>query len=324
MANALNKMRLALREAGSEKETISRLIRWTELYLRFSRTDDPEKLDRPSVEHFLTHLINEQHVSNDGQDEALEAIRVFHQVVHQKVPDWLNQLISERYKTSAHNVLSYAEIRRLLTGIYGIQWLAATLIYGSGLRVRECLRLRVRDFDLESNQIAVRGADDRIERWTPLPVNILAILNKHLEQMRQEHIQNIVQGRGLVNVPATIATTEPRSARSWDWQFLFPQEPTSDDPLIEHQPVQHFPPEVFRRSLEHAAVDAHIYRQISGASLRNSFAAHMAMRGISKEHIQQMLGLRKMIANDQGEPVPLPIEGLHLPIEAPKEHITYI
>lgn len=324
MANALNKMRLALREAGSEKETISRLIRWTELYLNFSRTDDPEKLDRPSVELFLTHLINEQHVSHDKQDEALEAIRVFHQAVHEQVPDWLNRLIEERRKTSAHNVLSYAEIRRLLAHIYGIQWLAATLIYGSGLRVRECLHLRVRDLDLESNQIAVRGAGDRIERWTPLPVNILETLNKHLEQMRQEHIHNIVQGRGLVSLPPTTATAQPRSARSWDWQFLFPQEPASNDPYIEDQPVQHLAPEVFRRSLEHAAVDAYIYRQISGASLRNSFAAHMAMRGISKEHIQQMLGIRKMAIGDDGNPEPLPIEGLHLPIEAPKEDITYI
>lgn len=324
MSTSLNKMRLALREAGSEKETISRLVRWAELYLNFSQADDPEQLDRPNLEHFLTHLINEQHVRRDGQDEALEAIRVLHQTAHQRVPDWLNQLIEERHKTSAHNVLSYAEIRRLLANIYGDEWLAATLIYGSGLRVLECLRLRVRDLDFASGQVAVRGANDRIERWSPLPVNILDILNGHLEQMRQEHIQDIVQGRGLVTLPASVAAQQPRLARSWDWQYLFPQEPKSDDPEVEDQPKHHMAPEGFRRRLEHAAIDAYIYQQISGASLRNSFAAHMAMRGVSKDHIQQMLGIRKMAVGDDGEILPLAVEGLHLPIEAPKENITYL
>ena len=324
MSSSLNKMRLALREAGSEKETISRLVRWAELYLSFSRADDLEQLDRPSLERFLTHLINEQYVKRDGQDEALEAIRVLHQTAHQRVPDWLNELIEERHKTSAHNVLSYAEIRRLLANIYGDEWLAATLIYGSGLRVLECLRLRVRDLDFECNQVAVRGANDRIERWSPLPVNILETLDKHLEQMRLEHIQDIVQRRGLVTLPASIAAEQPRLARSWDWQYLFPQESKSNEPEMEDQPKHHMAPQDFRRRLEHAAIDAYIYQQISGASLRNSFAAHMAMRGVSKDQIQQMLGIRKMAVGDDGEILPLAVEGLHLPIEAPKENITYL
>ncbi|MEM7053823.1 MAG: tyrosine-type recombinase/integrase [Pseudomonadota bacterium] len=325
MPTALNKMRLGLTEAGSEKETIVRLIHWAEWYLRFSDADHPETLERSSVESFLAELISEQFIDRAGQDQALEAICILFSINCGEVPGWLNDFLEERRKSSAQNTLSYVEVRHLLERMYGDDWLAAGLIYGSGLRVLECFRLRVRDLDFKTNQIAVRASDDRIERWTPLPVNLVAKLNKQLEEMQQQHIQAIVHGQGRVTLPGDMARTQPRRARSWDWQYLFPQPLDEDEARArQNRPTHHSEPTAFRRALEHAAIEARIYRQISGATLRNSFAAHMALRGVSKEHIQQMLGLRKMPGR-HGKPEPLAIKGLHVPDKPlPVDKITYL
>ena len=323
MANALTQMRNALSEADIEKETIAVLVQWAEQYLEMSSSNDPTKLGRKSVERFLRHLINDRGLDENTLDIALEAVHFLHKVAHGEPPEWLDELIAERKMHGAATVLTYAEVRRLLTHLFDeVDWLMAGLVYGSGLRVLECANLRMRDLDLDNNQVAVRNSYDHVERWAPLAENIREKLDPYLEKKRHKHIKDIIKGGGLVKLPTGMADSHPQRRNNWSWQFVFAEDAAVDYvPGLEDQSLDHIPPRIFKRSLQRAAIEAYIFRQVNGTTLRNSFADHMSVRTISELEIQQILGKKKP-PSQNGEAVPLAVKGMHLPIEAPKEKLS--
>ena len=311
MSDSLTRMRIALRAEAVDEDRCKSLLFWARAFLTFCNNDDPERLDRNDVEGFLTHAAEERFAGRPARNRALEAIEWLFKSTPDGPPAWLRILIEERRRDTTANVLSENEIHRLLAQLRGVNWLAAALIYGTGIRLLECVRLRVRDIDLRENRLTVRDGADNVSRRLPLPQNIQTRLQEHLEDLKLAHIRDIVEGNGSATLPPLVAARSPRLARNWGWQYLFPQRLEPDRPGAPGQEpakvIHHLDPKTLHRKFERAALDASIYRRVTGHVLRNSFALHMIRRGVSVNRVERMLGTRAGDAGDEADARSLPL-----------------
>lgn len=311
MSDSLTRMRIALRAEGVEEERCKSLLFWARAFLTFCNNDDLDRLDRNDVEGFLAHASEERFAGRPARNRALEAIDWLFKSMHGGAPAWLRILIEERRPDATPNILSESEVRRLLAQLKGESWLAAALIYGTGIRLLECVRLRVRDIDLGENRLTVRDSADRITRRLPLPENIQPRLKEHLEDLRLTHIRDIVEGNGGATLPPLVAARTPNVARNWGWQYLFPQrlehERTGAPDHAVSNVIHHVDPKTLHRKFERAALDASIYRRVTGHVLRNSFALHMVQRGVSVDRVERILGTRSADPADEAEARSLPL-----------------
>ena len=322
MSDALTRMRIALRAEEVDQEHAKSLLFWARAFLTFCNNDDPERLDRNDVEAFLAHASEERFAGRPARNRALEAIEWLFGMLPDGVPAWLKILIEERRPETTPNILTQSEVRRLLTRLSGPGWLAAALVYGTGIRLIECVRLRVRDVDLKQNRLTVRDSADQVGRRLPLPDNIHGPLQEHLEDLRLAHIRDIVEGNACATLPPAIAERTPNVARNWGWQYLFPQriEPESAT-RPEHERkrvIHHMDPQMLHRKFERAALDASIYRRVTGHVLRNSFALHMIQQGLSVRRVERILGTRAAEPDDEINARSLPI-----PADAAKPQVSY-
>lgn len=311
MSDSLTRMRIALRAEGVDEERCKSLLFWARAFLTFCNNDDPERLDRNDVEGFLAHASEERFAGRPARNRALESIEWLFRSTPDGPPAWLRILIEERRPDATPNILSESEIRRLLAQLKGGSWLAAALIYGTGIRLLECVRLRVRDIDLKENRLTVRDSADKITRRLPLPENIQTRLQEHLEDLKLAHIRDIVEGSDGATLPPLVAARTPNVARNWGWQYLFPQrldhERTGAPERAPAKVIHHVDPKTLHRKFERAALDASIYRRVTGHVLRNSFALHMVQRGVSVSRVERILGTRATDAADEAEARSLPL-----------------
>lgn len=311
MSDSLTRMRIALRAEGVEEERCKSLLFWARAFLTFCNNDDLERLDRNDVEGFLAHASEERFAGRPARNRALEAIEWLFKSMHGGPPAWLRILIEERRPDATPNILSESEVRRLLAQLKGESWLAAALIYGTGIRLLECVRLRVRDIDLGENRLTVRDSADRIIRRLLLPENIQPRLQKHLEDLKLAHIREIVEGSDSATLPPLVAARTPNVARKWGWQYLFPKradhERTGAPEHAASNLIHHVDPKTLHRKFERAALDASIYRRVTGHVLRNSFALHMVQRGVSVSRVERILGTRAADPADEAEARSLPL-----------------
>lgn len=298
MSQALTRMRIALRAEGIDQRRSESLLVWARSFLAFCNNDDAEELNRNDVEAFLNHISGERFAGRPARNRALDAIEWLFRNTPGGVPGWLKVLLQERRSDATPNVLSQDEVRRLLRHLSGNTWLAAALVYGTGMRLLECVRLRVRDVDLQANRLIVREGSDRVLRRLALPDNTEAPLQEHLEDLKLVHIRDIVEGNGCATLPPAVAARSPNVASSWSWQYLFPQRVGHQSTGAPHrQPdsrptrvIHHLDPQSLHRKFERAAMDAGIYRRVTGHVLRNSFALHMIEQGVSVKRVERMLG----------------------------------
>jgi len=309
-------MRIALRAEGVEEERAKSLLFWARGFLSFCNNDDPERLDRNDVEAFLSHASEERFAGRPTRNRALESIEWLFRATFGGVPAWLKIIIEERRPNATPNVLTESEVRRLLEQLNGGSWLAAALIYGTGIRLLECVRLRVRDIDLRQNRLTVRDSADQICRRLPLPENIQFRLQEHLEDLKLSHIRDIVEGNGSATLPPVVAARSPNVARNWGWQYIFPQrmdQVQADLPdRSQSKLIHHVDPQTLHRKFERAALDASIYRRVTGHVLRNSFALHMIQRGLSVSRVERILGSRagqsSTLDDEEASSLPLPAD----------------
>lgn len=311
MSNALTRMRIALRERNVDEDRSRSLLFWARSFLDFCNIDDPERLTRDDVEAFLVHASGERFVGRPARGRAVEAIEWLFRANGDGVPAWMKLLIEERRPDSTPNILSREEVGRLLAQMTGETWLAAALVYGTGIRLLECVRLRVRDIDLEQNRLIVRDSADRVGRRLPLPENTETRLMEHLEKLRLSHIRDIVDGNARTTLPPPIAARSPEVARSWGWQYLFPDhmEHRRSDPggIGPTRTIHHVDPQMLHRKFERVALEASIYRRVTGHVLRNSFALHMVQQGVPVSRVERMLGTRAAEPGDDAEALSLSI-----------------
>jgi len=322
MSDALTRMRIALKAEKFDHEHAESLLFWARAFVTFCNNDDPERLDRNDVEAFLAHASEDRFAGRPARNRALEAIEWLFSTLPDGVPAWLKIIIEERRPDATPNILTHSEIRRLLAELAGTGWLSAALVYGTGIRLIECVRLRVHDIDLKSNTLTVRDKAGGINRRLPLPENIHGPLQEHLEDLRLAHIRDIVEGGGRATLPPAVAQSSPNVARNWGWQYLFPQrlEPERDS-APEHERkcvIHHVDPQTLHRKFEHAALEASIYRRVTGHVLRNSFALQMIQQGLSVQRVERILGTRPADAEDEIDARSLPI-----PATAESSRISY-
>ena len=286
----LDRVREALRTKHYAYRTEETYVQWIHRFILFHNKRHPKDMGEAEVEAFLTHLAVQGKVAASTQNQALCALVFMYRYVL-KQP--LNQSIEAvRAKQSQHLpvVLTVEEVQRLLTAMVGTQQLLAKLLYGTGMRIKEALRLRVKDVDFGHFQIIVRDTKGKQDRVTMLPQRISELLQAHLVQVKQQHEDDLTQGYGTVHLPYALARKYPNAEREWIWQYVFPSHKRSIDPRSGTEQRHHLDDGFIRRSLKKAAQQTQLPKPISCHTLRHSFATHLLEDGYDIRTVQELLG----------------------------------
>ncbi len=241
---------------------------------------------------FLSHLATDRKVSASTQNQALSALLFLYKEVLGKELPWLDGLVRAKRPHRIPVVLSQGEVMNLLQLMRGTTWLMASLLYGSGLRLMECARLRVKDLDLERREIRVRDGKGRKDRITLLPSKLVSPLNAQLAFAKKQHEADLLLGNGSVEIPFALSRKYPRAAWEWGWQWVFPAtRPYRDRETGLHR-RHHLHESVLQRAVKDAARRTGIAKPATCHTLRHSFATHLLESGYDIRTIQELLGHR--------------------------------
>jgi integron integrase len=287
----LDQMREALRIQHYAIRTEEAYIQWVRRFILFHNKRHPKEMGIPEVEAFLTHLAIEQNVASSTQNQALSAILfLYRHVLQQPLPDEPIQNIRARKPKRLPTVLSPNEAHRVIALLSGTNKLIVQILYGSGLRLLECLRLRVKDLDFERRQIIVRNGKGNKDRATVLPNTLLQPLKNHLITVRIIHEQDIAQGYGEVYLPHALERKYPSASREWAWQYVFPAPRLSVDPRSGITRRHHLSASAVQKAVRAAAQKAGINKPVTPHTFRHSFATHLLERGYDIRTVQELLG----------------------------------
>ncbi|SHE27931.1 integron integrase [Lampropedia hyalina DSM 16112] len=245
------------------------------------------------VEHvtaFLSYLAVERGVSASTQNQAKAALLFLYKEVLQQNLPWLAEVVAARASRRLPVVLTQREVRDLLLQMNGTMWLVASLLYGTGMRLLECLRLRVKDIEFTRREIMVREGKGNKDRVTVLPENLLVPLQEQLQKARVLHHKDLGGGLGEVYLPDALAVKYPAAARAWGWQYVFPSPVLSDDPRTGKRRRHHIYEQSIQKAVAAAAKRAGIAKPCTPHVLRHSFATHMLQAGYDIRTVQELLG----------------------------------
>ena len=265
---------------------------WVRRFVLFHGKRHPDQLGAPEIEEFLNHLAVAEQVAASTQNQALNAIVFLYRRVLLRDTPQLEGLIRARKPRRLPVVLTPREVRDLLARVEGTSRLVAGLLYGSGLRLLECLELRVKDLDFERLEIRLREGKGRKDRVTPLPHALVEPLRVHLERVRDLHEEDLAQGCGEAPLPAALARKYPNAAREWGWQYVFPASTRFRDPRTGREQRHHYHETAVQRAVKSAVRAARIVKPASCHSLRHSFATHLLEGGYDIRTVQELLGHR--------------------------------
>lgn len=263
---------------------------WMKRYIRFHGMRHPRDLGPTHVEAFLTHLAVDGNVAASTQNQALAALLfLYKQVLELDVP-WLANVVRAKRPKRLPVVLTESEVRRILSLLDGQHWLMASLLYGGGLRVMECARLRVKDVDLEKLTLTVRQGKGNKDRLTVLPSTLVEPLQRQLARVAELHRQDLDEGVANVWLPEALARKYPRAHRELGWQYLFPAAGLSADPRTGEIRRHHDDEQKLQRAMKLAVQRSGINKPATPHTLRHSFATHLLERGYDIRTIQELLG----------------------------------
>jgi len=286
----LDRVREAIRRLHYSRRTEETYIHWIKRFIYFSGRRHPAEMGEAEVTAFLNHLANDRHVAAATQNQALSALLFLYKQVLGTPLDWLDRLDRVVKPARMPTVLTPGEARRLLGAMQGTKWLMASLLYGSGLRLRECLKLRVKDVDFEYRQIMVRDGKGAKDRVTMLPASLVEPLREQLMRARKLHERDLADGCGDVELPAALARKYPKAPYEWSWKFVFPSHKRSIEPetgvIRRHHVYENF----LVRGVKDAARAAGIAKHVSCHTLRHSFATHLLESGYDIRTVQELLG----------------------------------
>lgn len=265
-------------------------VGWIRRFIFFHGKRHPREMGAPEIEAFLTHLAVNRRVSASTQNQALSALLfLYRQVLEIKLP-WLEGV--ERAKTPKRLpvVLTQDEVRAVLAQLEGKHWLIASLLYGSGLRLLESLRLRVKDVDLARSEITVRNGKGAKDRVTLLPNSVIEPLSVHLQRVRESHANDLSRGLGAVYLPFALARKYPNAACEWGWQYIFPATGYLNTPEFPYPFKHHLHEKSMQRAMRKAVRGSGVIKPASCHTLRHSFATHLLEAGYDIRTIQELLG----------------------------------
>lgn len=286
----LDQVRHALRRKHYSLRTEQAYLNWIKRYILYHHKQHPRHMNSAEIEQFLTHLAVNLNVAASTQNQALAALLFLYQHVLQHP---LNHPIdAARARISQHLpvVLSQAEVNRLLAHISPTYQLMARLLYGCGLRLTECVRLRVKDIDFDQRQIFVRNGKGHKDRNTLLPDCLIQPLQHQLRYAHILHKNDQTQGLGHVYLPHALNRKYPRASQTWGWQYVFPAHKPSTDPRSGTVRRHHISRSGLQKAVKNATQSANIHKHVGCHTLRHSFATHLLESGYDIRTIQELLG----------------------------------
>jgi integron integrase len=290
----LDRVRREIRARQFSLRTEEAYTGWVRRYLRFHRTADPLTLGSDEMAEFLTHLAVERRVSSSTQNQAASALLFLYREVLDIQVEPPRKVARPKSPRRLPVVLTPTEVRAVLGQMRGTQRLAATLLYGSGLRLLECLRLRAKDFDFERQEIVVReGKGDR-DRVTMLPEVSLTALARHLRRVQERHEQDLEIGAGWVQLPSALARKYPNAGREWAWQWVFPGSRVHHDQETGRGWRHHLHESSVQRAVKQAVRRSGVRKNASCHTFRHSFATHLLESGYDIRTVQELLGHRSV------------------------------
>jgi integron integrase len=286
----LDQVRDEIRLRHYSLRTEQSYLGWTRRFILFHGKRHPRQMGANEVTAFLTHLAVEGNVSASTQNQALNAILFLYRDVLKITLPWLDGIQRAKKPIRLPVVLTHEEVKRLLARLEGTRWLIVALIYGSGLRLMEALRLRVKDLDFHYNQLIVRDGKGQKDRVTPLPQMLVEPLRRHLARVKALHQKDLQDGFGRVYLPDALARKYPSADREWAWQYIFPSVNRSSDPRSRVTRRHHVNESSVQRAVRSAVRTAGIVKPASVHTLRHSFATHLLEDGYDIRTVQELLG----------------------------------
>lgn len=286
----LDRVRHAVRVRHMARSTEKAYVYWCRRYILYHNKRHPLEMGKQEVEAFLTHLAVDQHVAASTQNQAFSALLFLYRTVLQREFGWLEDVVRAKRPKRIPAVFTHAESTAILHRLRGVDWLVCKLLYGSGVRGIEALRLRVKDLDFGRLQITIRDGKGQKDRVTILPKTIVEPLKKHLARVRHSHEQAMRDGFGGVELPEALARKYPRAPLEWGWQYVFPAAKPSIDPRSGARRRHHVDRSSIQRAVRKAMRDAGIHKHAGLHTFRHSFATRLLEQGTDIRSVQELLG----------------------------------
>ncbi|WP_281187145.1 integron integrase [Aquimonas voraii] len=286
----LDQVRARLRRLGRAKRTEQVYVGWIRRFILENGKRHPREMGEPEIEAFLTRLAVEGGVSASTQNQALSALLFLYREVLQQPLDWLNGIQRASKPQRLPVVLTRAQVSSVLGELVGTAWLMASLLYGGGLRLMECVRLRVKDVDFERRELLVRQGKGGKDRRTVLPAALVEPLRAQVEEALRLHRGDLAQGFGAVWLPDALARKYPNAPREPGWQWVFPAPSRSVDPRSGREGRHHIDERRLQRAVHLAVRRAGLTEPASCHTFRHSFATHLIEDGYDIRTVQELLG----------------------------------
>ncbi|GHU36637.1 integron integrase [Betaproteobacteria bacterium] len=286
----LDQVRERLRLKHYSIRTEHQYVQWARRFILFHQKRHPAEMGAAEVEAFLTHLAVQGNVAAATQNQALSALLfLYREVLGVDLP-WLENVVRAKRPARLPVVLTRREVAAVLDRIQGTHGLMARLLYGTGMRLMECMRLRVKDVDFERAEILIRDGKGGKDRVTMLPQTLLAPLQVHLQARRQLYEEDSAKGMAGVYLPDALARKYPEAATNWGWQFVFVAGSYSVDPRSGEKRRHHMDEKLLQRAMKKAVLAAAIVKPATPHTLRHSFATHLLEGGYDIRTVQELLG----------------------------------
>jgi integron integrase len=286
----LDQIRQLMRLRHYSLRTEEAYVGWIRRYILYHGKRHPNDLDKSHIASFLSTLAVEGRVAASTQNQALNALLFLYKEVLQREVGFIGGTVRVKRPAKLPMVLSRHEVKAVLEQLAPDYRLMGQLLYGSGLRLLECLRLRVKDVDIQYLHITVRDPKGGKERKTMLPVSVAQSLREHLEKVRQRHQNDLAAGFGTVYLPGALERKMPGASKEWAWQYVFPAERRSIDPRTGIERRHHVNEKNLQNAVKAAVRKARISKPATRHTFRHSFAMHLLENGSDIRTVQELLG----------------------------------
>jgi integron integrase len=286
----LDQVRARIRFKHYSIRTEQAYIDWIRRFIKFNRNRHPADLSSRDVEQFLTHLASVGHVAASTQNQAQSALLFLYREVLSRELPWLDGVVRAKTPSRLPVVLTRTEVADVLTRMRGTHRVIGDLLYGTGMRIMEALRLRVKDVDFGRREILVRDGKGAKDRVTMLPDRLFPVLRKHLIEAKRLHRMDLQDGFGAAWMPFALARKYPTAANEWAWQYVFPADRRSVDPRTGIMRRHHISDQSFQRAMREALRASGIAKPATPHTLRHSFATHLLEAGYDIRTVQELLG----------------------------------
>ena len=272
------------------KRTEESYIQWIKRFITFHGKRHPREMGITEIEAYLNHLAEEKKVSASTQNQAKSALHFLYKEVLEYDLPVMENLIKVKASKALPVVLTRHEVQSILSSLDGTAWLIASLLYGSGLRVMECLRLRIADIDVDKLEILVRDTNGYKNRITLLPASLVEPLKAHLQNVQLSHEEDLAKGFGETRLPAGLAKKYPDTGKDWDWQYVFPSSRLSVDQETGVIYRHHADEKTIQRAVKKVTDEMGIKKAVTPNIFRHSFATHLLQGGQDIRTVQELLG----------------------------------